>query len=103
MRYNYHYPKPDEISSQQENYIQSYINNFESVMNSNNYNSDDGYSQLIDVSSFIDFIILQEISRNVDAYGLSTYIYKDKESINNKLIAGHIWDFNHGFGNCDYF
>ena len=103
MLYNYHYPKPDEISSQQENYIQSFINNFESVMNSNNYNSDDGYSQLIDVSSFIDFIILQEISRNVDAYGLSTYIYKDKESINNKLIAGPIWDFNHGFGNCDYF
>ena len=103
MRYNYHYPKPDEISSQQENYIQSFINEFESVMNSNNYNTDDGYSQLIDVSSFIDFIILQEISRNVDAYGLSTYIYKDKESINNKLIAGPIWDFNHGFGNCDYF
>ncbi len=103
MRYNYHYPKPDKISSEQENYIQSYINSYENIMNSNKYNSEEGYSSFIDIGSFVDFIILQEISRNVDAYGLSTYIYKDKESINNKLTAGPIWDFNHGFGNCDYY
>ena len=103
MRYNYHYPKPDEISSEQESYIQSYINSYENIMNSNKYNSEQGYSKFIDIGSFVDFIILQEISRNVDAYGLSTYIYKDKESINNKLTAGPIWDFNHGFGNCDYY
>ena len=103
MRYNYHYPKPDEISSEQENYIQSYINSYENIMNSNKYNSEEGYSSFIDIGSFVDFVILQEISRNVDAYGLSTYIYKDKESINNKLTAGPIWDFNHGFGNCDYY
>ena len=103
MRYNYHYPKPDEISSEQESYIQSIINSYENTMNSNNYNTEEGYSNFIDVGSFVDFIILQEISRNVDAYGLSTYIYKDKESINNKLTAGPIWDFNHGFGNCDYY
>ena len=103
MRYNYHYPKPDEISSEQESYIQSYINSYENIMNSNKYNSEQGYSKFIDIGSFVDFIILQEISRNVDAYGLSTYIYKDKESINNMLTAGPIWDFNHGFGNCDYY
>ena len=38
----------------------------------------------------------------MDAYRLSTYIYKDKESVDNRLTAGPIWDFNHGFGNCDY-
>ena len=103
MRYNYHYPKPDEISSEQESYIQSYINSYENIMNSNKYNSEQGYSKFIDIGSFVDFIILQEISRNVDAYGLSTYIYKDKESINNMLTAGPIWDFNNGFGNCDYY
>ena len=103
MRYNYHYPKPDEISSEQENYIQSYINSYENIMNSNKYNSEEGYSSFIDIGSFVDFIILLEISRNVDAYGLSTYIYKDKESIIIKLTAGPIWDFNHGFGNCDYY
>ena len=62
MRYNYHYPKPDEISSEQENYIQSYINSYENIMNSNKYNSEEGYSSFIDIGSFVDFVILQEIS-----------------------------------------
>ena len=103
MLYNYHYPKPSVISSAQEAYIQNVINDFETVMNSNAFNSEVGYPKFLDVDAFIDFIILQEISRNVDAYGLSTFFYKDKTSINDKLVAGPIWDFNHGFGNCDYF
>ena len=32
MIYNYHYPKPSEIVPEQEDYIQSYINNFENIM-----------------------------------------------------------------------
>jgi hypothetical protein len=56
----------------------------------------------MNVESFIDFILLQELSKNVDAYRLSTYIYKDKESVDNRLTAGPVWDFNHGYGNCDY-
>ena len=101
--YNYHYPKPDEIVIEQENYIQDYINNFEYIMNSNNYNdSNTGYHAMIDVDSFIDYIMLQELSKNVDAYRLSTYIYKDKDSVDGRMIAGPIWDINHGYGNCDY-
>jgi hypothetical protein len=61
-----------------------------------------GYPSILNVESFVDFILLQELAKNVDAYRLSTYIYKDKESIDNRLTAGPIWDFNHGFGNCDY-
>ena len=57
---------------------------------------------MMNVESFVDFILLQELAKNVDAYRLSTYIYKDKESVDNRLTAGPIWDFNHGFGNCDY-
>ena len=101
--YNYHYPKPDEIVEEQENYIQQYINNFEDTMNSYTYNDPvSGYPSLMDVDSFIDLIILQELSKNVDAYRLSTYIYKDKDGIDGRLIAGPIWDINHGYGNCDY-
>jgi len=99
--YNYHYPKPDEISSEQVDYIQQYINNFEYMM-SNNYNEPQGYPHWINVDSFIDYIMLQELSKNVDAYRLSTYIYKDKDSTDHRLYAGPIWDINHGFGNCDY-
>ena len=103
MIYNYHYPKPSDIAPQQESYIKDYIHNFESVMSSNNYaDESNGYPSIMNVESFIDFILLQELAKNVDAYRLSTYMYKDKESVDNRLTAGPIWDFNHGFGNCDY-
>ena len=103
MLYNYHYPKPSDIVEEQEEYIQNYINYFETVMTSDNYvNDSTGYPSILNVGSFVDFILLQEFSKNVDAYRLSTYLYKDKESIDNRLTAGPVWDFNHGLGNCDY-
>jgi len=61
-----------------------------------------GYPSILNVDSFVDFILLQELAKNVDAYRLSTYIFKDKESVDNRLTAGPVWDFNHGYGNCDY-
>ena len=101
--YNYHYPKPSDIVPEQEEYIINYINNFETIMSSDQYaDHSTGYPSVLNVDSFVDFILLQELAKNVDAYRLSTYIYKDKESVDNRLTAGPVWDFNHGYGNCDY-
>ena len=103
MTYNYHYPQPSDIVPEQEEYIIDYINNFENIMSSDNYTDlDTGYPSIMNVESFVDFILLQELAKNVDAYRLSTYIYKNKESVDNRLTAGPVWDFNHGYGNCDY-
>ena len=103
ITYNYHYPKPSDIVPEQEDYIMNYIYNFENIMSSNYYADQIiGYPSILNIESFVDFILLQEMAKNVDAYRLSTYIYKDKESVDNKLTAGPIWDFNHGYGNCDY-
>ena len=103
MIYNYHYPKPSDIVPEQEAYIEEYINGFETIMMGTDYTNDStGYPSMMNVESFVDFILLQELAKNVDAYRLSTYIYKDKESVDNRLTAGPVWDFNHGFGNCDY-
>ena len=103
ITYNYHYPKPSDIVPEQEEYIQNYIDNFENIMLSPNYtDSSTGYPSKMNVESFVDFILVQELAKNVDAYRLSTYIYKDKESVDDRLTAGPVWDFNHGFGNCDY-
>ena len=98
--FNYEYPKPSEIHVYQKNYIKNYINDFESSLASDQFkNSENGYRKYIDVNSFIDFFILNEISNNVDGFRLSTYLHKDREK---KLIIGPIWDFNLSFGNADY-
>ena len=38
------------------------------------------YLNLIDIDSFIDFFIINEISKNIDGYRLSTFINKDIRS-----------------------
>ena len=76
------------------------MRDFEDAIASENFTSEsDGYKKYIDVDSFIDFFILNEITRNVDAYRISTFMHKD---INEKLKMGPIWDFNIAFGNADY-
>lgn len=101
--YQYHYPKPDEITEPQKAYIQNYIADFENVMASPNYEDPiNGYRKFLDVESVIHMIFIQEIARNVDGYRLSTYLYKDRESVDNRLYLGPVWDYNLGFGNVDY-
>jgi hypothetical protein len=103
LPYLYHYPKPEDITSTQKTYIQSVINDFEDVMNSSNFKDPvNGYSKYVDVNTLVDFALLNELSRNVDGYRLSSFLYKDKNSVSSKLKLGPIWDFNIGLGNADY-
>ena len=99
-RFIYHYPKQEDISFEQLTYIRNYITQFEHALMSTNYTDPiDGYEPYIDVASFVQTIIINELSRNVDGYRLSTYMYKDK---GGKLAMGPTWDHNLSFGNADY-
>jgi hypothetical protein len=96
----YEYPKAKDITTEQKDYISKYILDFEEALASDNFmDANLGYEAYIDVPSFIDFFLLNEISNNVDAYRLSTFMHKDKSG---KLKMGPIWDFNLAFGNADY-
>jgi len=97
------YPICEDIAGEQKQYIKQYINDFESVLFSEFYTDTlIGYRSFIDVDSFIDYMILNEISKNIDAYKLSTFIYKDRNSVDGKLKMGPIWDYNVAFGNVDF-
>ncbi len=97
------YPKPTVLLPVQQNYIQLYIDSFENALASTNFTDPAiGWRKFADENSFIDFFILNEISKNVDGYRLSTYFYKDKESNGGKLQMGPIWDFNLAWRNADY-
>ncbi|MBK7030824.1 MAG: CotH kinase family protein [Bacteroidales bacterium] len=61
-----------------------------------------GYLKYFDAPSFVDFMLLSEISKEVDKYRYSTYFNKQKDSHGGKLFAGPAWDFNLGYGNVDY-
>jgi hypothetical protein len=103
IHFQYHYPKEDEITYEQGNYIQTFVTNFEESLVGTFWKHPElGYRNYINVESFIDFSFINEITKNVDGYRLSTYLYKDKDSKDGKLYAGPVWDFNLGFGNADY-
>lgn len=101
--FQYYYPAPSDIVSQQRDYIRNYITLAENVLTGSAFkNPESGYNRYFNTASFIDFMLLNEISKEVDKYRYSTYFYKDKDSDGGKLFAGPVWDFNLGYGNVDY-
>lgn len=88
-------PKPSEITPQQANYIHSVFDQLGATAPSSN-SITDGFPSIIDLHSFIDFILINELSANVDGYQFSTYFHKDRKG---KLRAGPLWDFNLTYGN----
>jgi len=106
--FTYKYPKGDEITPQQKNYIQQYVDSFETTMQSPNFsNLTTGFRKYIEPVSFMDFFFIQELSKNVDAYKRSSYLYKDKNSKDPRLHAGPHWDYNSAYkialGGCESF
>lgn len=87
-------PNSDDITEEQSAYIESVFRNLDQTAT----NSDiiNGYPSVIDVPSFIDYMLVAEMASNVDAYALSTYYHKDR---GGKLRAGPVWDYNLTFGN----
>ncbi len=98
--YQYEVPADDEIADKQKEYIKEYVKAFESAVFARKFDGPGSYKDYIEYSTFIDYILLSELARNVDAYRLSTFLHKDK---NGKLRAGPVWDFNLAFGNADYY
>jgi hypothetical protein len=101
--YQYDYPKASKITTEQKQYIQDFIYDFETAVKSDDFEDPEkGFKKFIDVSSFVDYLILNEVSKNIDGYRLSSYLYKEKDTLGGKLYAGPIWDYNLAFGNANY-
>ncbi len=90
------YPKSTDIKPAQHDYIKGEFERLANTSSDKNSSVEDGYPSVIDVPSFIDFMILNEFSGNVDGYQFSTFFHKER---NGKLRAGPIWDFNLTYGN----
>ena len=90
----HHYPKTENISSQQTDYIKNVFTDLET--NSENNSIANGYPSIIDVPSFVDYMIMAEIASNPDSYQFSTFFHKDR---GGKLRAGPVWDYNFSYGN----
>lgn len=89
-------PKPAAVTTQQNTYIYNQFLNLETTSRNNNIDLITGYPSVIDIPTFVDFMLINELASNADGYQYSTYFHKDRAG---KLRAGPIWDFNLTFGN----
>lgn len=98
--YQYEYPNQADINAAQKAYIKSYIDSFENALFSAGFqHPDTGFRKYASERDFLDYMILNEISKNVDGYRLSTYLYKEKTG---KLHAGPAWDYDIAWQNANY-
>ena len=91
----HHYPKPSDITTAQNNYIKNVFMTLASKSSSHNISVSDGIPSVINIPSFIDFMLVAEFASNVDVYTFSTFFHKDRKG---KLRAGPVWDYNLAYG-----
>lgn len=101
--FQYEYPNDVDILPQQSDYIKKYVDSFETALKAPDFDDPlTGYRKYISEPSLIKYFILNELSRNVDGYRLSTYLYKDRNSKGGKLRIGPPWDYDIAWHNADY-
>ena len=106
IRIIYEYPKTRDIVEEQKAYIRNFVTEFEHALAGDNFHDPlQGYKPYIDMQSFIDFFLVNELAKNVDGYRISTFLHKDKDKLDriSPIKAGPVWDFNFAFGNADYY
>ncbi len=95
LKLEYKTPDSGEIKNSQKSAIESAIVKAEKAILAGQ-----GYAELIDVESFIDWLIMEEVFKNQDSNFLSSvYLHR---TAGGKIAIGPIWDFDLAAGNSDY-
>lgn len=103
IHFSYVYPKENNIVAAQETYIKTYTDSFENALKSSQYqHKQTGWRKYADENSFINYLLVNEVSRNVDGYRISSYFHKDRYSKGGKIKAGPVWDYDLAFRNANY-
>lgn len=89
-------PGGDELTQAQIDYIRGYVDDFEDALYGPNFTDPEvGFRAYLDIEAAIDFHLLNTFAANPDAFRLSAYMTKDRDS---KLAFGPLWDFDRGMG-----
>ena len=90
------YPKKSDLTEERKKRIELEYAKFEKALFSYDYDTEDyGYWNWIDTDNFVDYLLINEFTGNIDAGRYSTYIYKELDD-KYKLC---VWDFNDSCNN----
>ncbi len=93
-------PEPDDeaLTALMLEYLESYMQSVHAAIMGE---SPESWQQYVDVSSWIDFVILQEVAKNIDG-NLKTSCFMIKERDDDKLYMTAPWDFDFAYGRVDW-
>ena len=99
-----HYPKKENIKSEQEAYLKKYLNDLEGLFK--NGKNGQGYEKYVDMTSALDYVLHEEVTNNADSYWCSFFLHKPKDKTDKngvktegKVTLGPAWDFNLAMSN----
>lgn len=90
----------DKADDAKYKYLSDYVNYCEEAIYAPNGIASNGMSvdNLIDIDSYVDWYLINEITKNVDAGMYASC--KMHLTLSSKLYMGPVWDFDLSLGNC---
>ena len=96
----YYDPDLEDLSEDDASWIAAYVATFEQALFSEQFRDPEtGYRAYLEIDSAVDYVLINELFKNEDAFRASTFMYK---GVNEKLKMGPVWDFNISMGNTNY-
>ncbi len=95
---------PEYASREQVEYIAGLMQEFQDAVDERDGihpGTGKHYSEYIDVASFVQKYLVEEISKNYDGGVTSSFFYKPEDTVSSKIFAGPVWDYDVAFGNCN--
>lgn len=92
--------KDPEVEYDDDNYtfIKNYVISAETALYSSDFlDEEEGYKKYLDIESFVEWYLVNEISKNADACALYSSCYMNLKR-GGKLKMGPLWDFDLAFG-----
>lgn len=91
-------PDPDTLSEEHKARLRTLVERFDAALYSPaGADPNIGWRRWLDSSSAVDFLLLQELFRNQDAFWASTHLHA---APGGRLVLGPPWDLDHSLGNA---
>ena len=94
--YELRWPNVNMRSEAHFDYVHNFIQNVSDAIRTHNWEEITG---LIDIPSFIDFYIVQELFKNSDIGRFNVFMQIRGQDENRRLYMGPVWDFDQSSGN----
>lgn len=96
--------EPTYASQTQVDYISGLINGMErAVAARDGVDAENGmhYTDYIDIRSFAQKYIVEELTKNNGGGATSSFFYKPQDRVSSKVFAGPVWDYDKAYANLD--